>query len=124
MERIVAIKKLGKMLGKGFGYRVDPKGLRADERAAAAEEAKSLSAEYSAASEAEVARRLAILDADAEYQRLKAETRRLKKAKDQAWAKSYHFKFTAGISNGMFFHVRAQGDSWEEVIAKLEKKSA
>jgi hypothetical protein len=119
MERAVAIKKLGKLLGKSLGYRVDPRGLNAEDRDAAAREARALSAEYKFAEEAEVARRKAILDGDAEYQRLRAEAKRLRDAKDTAWSKSHHFKFTVGTSNGLFFHVRAQGDSWEEVIETL-----
>jgi len=124
MERVVAIKKLGKMLGKSLGYRVDPRAPTSEERDRAREEAKTLNAEFKAAEEAEVARRSAILDADAEYQRLKAETKRLRKAKDEAWSKSMHFKITVGTSNGMFFHVKAQGDTWENVIEKLGTKAA
>lgn len=124
MERVVAIKKLGKMLGKSLGYRVDPTAPRADERDQAREEAKTLNAAFNAAAEAEAERQKAILGADAEYQRLKAETKRLREAKDRAWSKSHHYKFTVGTSNGMFFHVRAQGDSWEEVINKLNTKAA
>ena len=33
----------------------------------------------------------------------------------------HHYRFTVGTSNGMFFHIRAQGDSWEEVIEKVTK---
>jgi len=32
MERTIAIKKLGKMLGKSFGYRVDPRAPSREER--------------------------------------------------------------------------------------------
>lgn len=124
MERSVAIKKLGKMLGKSLGYRVDPRAPTAEERAMAQEEARVLRAEFKAAEEAREARLKVILSADAEYQKLKAETKRLKEAKDAAWGKSYHYKFTIGTSNGMFFSVKAQGDSWEEVIEMLSKKAA
>lgn len=119
MERVVAIKKLGKMLGKNLGYRVDPKAPTAEERAAATAEAKALSAEYKAAEEAREARLSAVLAADAEYQQLKAETKRLRDAKDRAWSISRHFKITVGTTNSMFFHVRAEGDAWEEVIEKV-----
>lgn len=33
---------------------------------------------------------------------------------------SRHYKFTVGTSNGMFFLVKAEGDSWEQVIDKLQ----
>lgn len=124
MERIVAIKKLGKMLGKSLGYRVDPRGLSSEEREAATAEAKTLNAEFKLAEEAEAARRKAILEGDGEYQRLRAETKRLREAKDRAWSRSRHFKFTVGTSSGIFFHVKAQGDSWEDVIEKLDTKAA
>src|SRR5215831_4155859 len=78
MERIVAIKKLGKMLGKGFGYRVDPKAPTADERAEARERAKTLNEEFNAAGKAEAARKDALLNGDAEFQRLRAEVLRLR----------------------------------------------
>lgn len=119
MERVVAIKKLGKMLGKSLGYRLDPRAPTPEERDQATAEAKTLSAEYKTAEEAEAERRRVILEGDAEYQRLRAETKRLRDAKDKAWSKSRHYKITVGTSNSMFFHVRAEGDSWEEVIEKL-----
>lgn len=119
MERVVAIKKLGKMLGKSLGYRIDPRAPTPEERDQATVEAKTLSAEYKVADEAVEARLSAILNADAEYQRLKAERKRLRDAKDEAWSKSRHYKITVGTTSSMFFHVRAEGDSWEEVIEKV-----
>ena len=119
MERAVAIKKLGKMLGKSFGYRVDPKAPSSEERDQATTEARSLSAEFKTAEEAEAARRRALLEGDTEYQRLRAETKRLRDAKDGAWSKSRHYKITVGTTSSIFFHVRAEGDSWEEVIEKV-----
>lgn len=120
MERVIAIKKLGKMLGKSFGYRIDPRAPTPEDRAEATAEAKTLSAEYKMADEAVEARLNAILTADAEYQRLKAERKRLRDAKDKAWSKSRHFKITVGTTSSMFFHVRAEGDSWEDVIDKVD----
>jgi hypothetical protein len=35
-----------------------------------------------------------------------------------------HYKITVGVSNSMFFHIKAEGDSWEEVINQLTKKDA
>lgn len=124
MERAAAVKKLGKILGKSLGFRVDPSAPTSDERELARAEAKALSARLSAAAKAEIERRDAILAGDAEYQRLKAETSLLRNAKDKAWSKSHHYKFTVGKYNGMFFHIKAQGDSWEDVIDQLSKKDA
>jgi predicted ribosome quality control (RQC) complex YloA/Tae2 family protein len=122
MERAVAIKKLGKLLGKSLGYQVRADAPTAEERAQATEEAKALNAEYKVAEEAEAARRRAILEGDAEYQRLRAETKRLRDAKDMAWSVSRRFKITVGRSNSMFFSVEAEGDSWEDVIEQIERK--
>jgi hypothetical protein len=33
---------------------------------------------------------------------------------------SNHYRFTVGIDKGLFFVVKAQGDSWEEVIEKVQ----
>lgn len=120
MERAIAIKKLGKMLGKSLGYRVDPRAPTIEERAQATEAAKALSAAFKEAEAAETARLNAILEADVEYQELKAKRMSLREAKDRAWSKSRHFKITVGTTSSMFFHVRAEGDSWEEVIDKLD----
>lgn len=123
MERSVAIKKLSKMLGKSLGYRVDPKGLVSEEREAAIAKAKELNEAFKLAEAAEAARRQAILDADAEYQRLSAWTKSLRDAKAEARSKSNHFKVTVGHTTTFgFFHIDAQGDSWEDVIGQLERK--
>ena len=37
---------------------------------------------------------------------------------------AYHYRFTAGVMNSAFFVIKAQGDSWEEVIAKIQKDGA
>lgn len=124
MERAVAIKKLGALLGKKLGYRVDNKAPSPDERA----EAKAI---LPAANEARRLiekelneRRRAILAADQEYQRLLAEHEAAKKHADQLASLLHHFKITVGVTNSMFFHIRAQGDSWEEVIQKVSTPRA
>ena len=42
MERVVAIKRLGKLLGKDFGYRADSRAPTAEERDRAREEGKQV----------------------------------------------------------------------------------
>jgi len=120
MERAVAIKKLGKLLGKSLGYRVDSRAPKPDERIAAKAALPAAIDEMKAVKEKRDARCRAILAADAEYQTLliasNVATERVKRLSGM----SSHYKFTAGVSSEMFFHVKAQGDSWEEVIAKLE----
>lgn len=119
MERTVAIKKLGKLLGKSLGYRVDPKAPTADEREEAKRMLPALTEARREAEKAMADRRAALLAADAQYQELTATWKEARQRAERALSLMHHFRFTVGNSNGMFFHVKAQGDSWEEVIAKL-----
>ena len=120
MERIVAIKKLSKLLGKGFGYRVNDKAPTAEERAEAQAATAAAVTERNKLKEQRDARYRAILAADAEYQSLHASHAAASKAVDRLFSITRHFKITVGNSNSMFFHVKAEGDSWEDVIAKVE----
>lgn len=120
MERAVAIKKLAAILGKSLGYRVDPKAPTREEREGAQAQLTGAIAERKAASEQVAARCAAILRGDAEYQRLKAEYEQHKTRCDRLFSTANHYKITVGTSSSLFFHIRAQGDSWEDVIAKLK----
>jgi hypothetical protein len=122
MERQIAIKKLTKLLGKNLGYRVDPKAPDQDDRDEARANLKIVGATRDELREAVRQRCNALLAADAEYQRLKVEFEKARETSDVLAATLSHYRFTAGIigSHG-FFVIKAQGDSWEEVIAKLEK---
>lgn len=124
MERSEAIKRLGKILGKSLGYRVDMKAPDQDERNEARVKLPDATAKRKALSEQVETRRAAILQADAEYQQLKAAHADAKKYCDELFAITCHYKFTVGTSNSLFFTVRAQGDSWEQVIDKLTEKQA
>jgi hypothetical protein len=125
MERTVAIKKLGNILGKGFGYRVDPKAPDQEERDAARIELKAANAEREDIKSKLEARRKAILEADAEFQSLQAAYTAARQHADKLMSRSYHYKITVGNTvGGMFFSVKAQGDSWEDVIGKLTEKQA
>jgi len=122
MERAVAIKELGKILGKSLGYRVDPKAPDQDRRNEARAKMPDATAKRKALSERMEARRIEVLKADVEYQQLKAAHAEAKKCCDELFGITCHYRFTVGTSNGMFFMVRAQGDSWDEVISKLTVK--
>lgn len=124
MERSVAIKKLGKILGKSLGYRVDPKAPDQDDRDDARAKLRETTPKREALSKQMDARRVEVLQADAEYQRLKAEHAEAKKNCDDLFSITHHYRFTVGTSNGMFFLVKAQGDSWDDVIEKLTEKQA
>lgn len=122
MERAVAIKKLSKLLGKQLGYRVNSKAAPREEREAAKLELAQARQEQIALREQRDARYKAILAADAEYQALVEAHRIARKRQDDLMSIVHTPKITVGTSHDMFFHVKAEGDSWEEVIAKLEGK--
>lgn len=119
MERTVALKKLEKLLGKKMAWRINPRAPTPEEREAAKLALPAARAKREAAEAEKNARYRAILDGDAEYQRLVIAHRESRKESEAiAGAISYR-KITVGRTEGMFFMVRAEGDSWEEVIAKL-----
>lgn len=126
MERAVALKKLGKILGKSLGYRVDLKAPDQDERDEAMATLREEGPKRDAISKQMEERRLALLQADPEYQRLKAAHAEVKKRCDDLLSISCRYRFTVGTTTTLFFTVKAQGDSWEQVIAKLttEKQAA
>jgi hypothetical protein len=121
MERAVAIKTLSKILGKSLGWRVDPKAPSEEDRIEARAKLKIVGAERDALNKQKQTRMQEILDADAEYQRLKLAAAEAKTRSDDLLAIICRYRFTVGTSNRMFFLVKAQGDSWEEVIAKLKQ---
>jgi nucleotidyltransferase/DNA polymerase involved in DNA repair len=126
MERAVAIKKLGKLLGKKLGYRVNDKAPTQDEREVAKAAIPAAVEERDATKAKRDERYKSILEADAEYQGLLVAHRTARERVDKLFSITRHYKFTVGTCNGMFFHVQAEGDSWEEIIGKLttEKHAA
>ena len=119
MERSVAIKKLGQLLGKKLGYRVNAKAPTKEEREAAQAELTRSIPLRNKLKEQRDARHEQILAGDAEYQRLKAEYKAERDRLEELFGVTRHYKITVGTSEGMFFLHKAEGDSWEEVIAKL-----
>jgi hypothetical protein len=119
MERAVALKKLRKIIGNSLGYRVDDKAPSAEAREAARLRIPGLVATRKAAEAALSARLAALLAADDEYQRLAKERDVAREHSAAAFATANRYKITVGSSGALFFTVKAQGDSWEDVIAKL-----
>lgn len=124
MERTVALKRLEKLLGKKLGYRIDPKAPTSEERQAARTALHEAIAERNKIKEQRDARYKAILAADGEYQALFAAAKAASERADKLSSATRHFKITVGTSEGMFFVVKAEGDSWEDVIDKLSAKVA
>lgn len=126
MERGQALKVLQKLIGPNFGYQIDPRAASPDEREAAKAAMPEAIAERNRVSEQMKKRYQAILAADAEYQSLRAQSKEAGDRVNKLNGVVYHRKITVGTTNQLFFHVKADGDSWEEVIAKVkaEKKAA
>ena len=122
MERAAAISKLGKILGKKLGYRVDPKAPTREEREAARTELPTAIAERKVLAEKKEARCKVLLEADAEYQALTAAYDKAREHTNKLSAITRHYKITVGVSDSMFFLIKAEGDSWEEVVDKLTAK--
>jgi len=106
------------MLGKGFGYRVNTKAPTSEQREQAAAELVDARAERDKLKAARDARYSAILKADEEYQTLHAKAKAASDRCEHLSGLTRWYKITVGKSNGIFFHVMAEGDSWEEVIPK------
>jgi len=121
MNQSQALAKLKKVLGPKMRYRVDPKAPDLKER-------KSIHAAYEAASEAERVARdacTARLDHlkkwDAKYQKLLAAFKAAEHHKDSL-PSAHSFRVTVGLDQTLFFSVKAQGDTWDEVVSQLCKQ--
>lgn len=122
MERTVALKKLQGLLGKKMGWRINPKAPSSEDRQAAREAMTPAIAERNTLKEQCDARHRALLEGDAEYQRLNAARKAASENVERLSSVTRHFKITVGTSEGMFFMVKAEGDSWEEVLGKITAK--
>jgi GNAT superfamily N-acetyltransferase len=120
MDRTTAIKALTRILGKSLGYRVDPKAPSEEQRAEAKMALMPAIEARNKLREEKEARLQAILAADPEYQRLKIATKAASEEVDRLASITRHYKMTVGTTNGLFFTIKAEGDSWEQVIAKLK----
>ena len=124
MERTVALKKLGKLLGNKLGYRIKAKAPTPEERAGAKAALAPARAERDRLKEQRDTRHREILAADAEYQRLQSEARAAVERVEKLSGTSSHYKITVGLDLGWAFEVKAEGDSWEDVIDKLSARTS
>jgi chromosome segregation ATPase len=126
MDKHVAIKKVHQILGKGFGYRENPKAGTKDDREKAKAELKGANAERDRLRAALEAKKQTILSADAEYQKALATYREARKRVEALSSKSHSYRVTVGNTHSAggfgFFSVMAEGDNWEEVLEKVTKK--
>jgi hypothetical protein len=127
MTREQALKKLRKLLGKNAAFTVHERISSPEARARALESRRFLSGRKVELSERLEARRKALLDGDPEYQSLLAELRPVREQIEKQTGEAFYYKFVAGtvsrlIPSMPIFHIEASGDTWEDVIAKIEAK--
>lgn len=124
MERAAALKKLTKMFGKKLGYRINAKAPSREEREVARAECLVACKTRDDLLKRMKARADALMDSDAEYQALKAECKIAQEDADRLGAISRRVKIEVMTNEGLFWHHRADGDSWEEIFEKLAKRAA
>jgi hypothetical protein len=125
MERSTALRRLRKILGKDFGYQVNtssiPRDLREDEKPefeAAVKRRERAQAELTRMRTEHMTK----LEATAEYKAAQEELRQCREKASELGGRQMMRRFTVGTANRLFFHVDAQGDTWEEVFAELQRK--
>jgi len=60
----------------------------------------------------------------AELKAWEARGRAWRQARSEAAAYCRFFRYAVGVSSGMFFEVKGEGDTWEQAFAAAEKRSA
>lgn len=122
MERTVAIRKLTKLLGKNLYWRVRNNAPTREEREAAQAALPAARAERQALKEKREAKCLELLN-DPEYRQLVAADNAAYERYEKLRSLSWSYKIAVGHNVGLGFHIKAEGDSWEEVIDKLQQKN-
>jgi|SoiMethySBSTD1v2_1073268.scaffolds.fasta_scaffold1150281_2 hypothetical protein len=122
MERAVAHKQITKILGKKWGWHMNKGAPGAEKRQEAYLLFKKVSDRREEFGKAMQARSAELLAADPEYQRLLAGYSLARKEAEHLSGLSRHYKITVGRDEGLFFHIKAEGDSWEEIIKKLKER--
>jgi hypothetical protein len=125
MTRDEATRKIKKLLGPKALLEARGEISAPDKRERAREAARFLKARTVELDAKIAARQKELLDVP-DYQAMLAERKTLRKDANDLLGDQLHYKFQAGTLGGFtgfpIFHVEAQGDTWEEVIAKLEEK--
>lgn len=123
MNQTQAINKLRKSLGDKLAWRIDKGAPDADEREAFHAEWKAAKEAADQAAKALQARMDELLS-DPLYRELKAKAKQAQTAAETASYKSRQYRITVGLDQGYCFSVRAEGDNWADVVAKVEAKAA
>jgi hypothetical protein len=124
LTREQAIRKLKAIIGPRAMWRVSEGISSPEKRQRYHARTSTAEADRKAASAAMSARAAEVCAADAEYQRLKASYDEARKAASETRYRDDEsgYKFTVGKDAVYAFVVEAQGDTWEEVISKLEQQ--
>lgn len=122
MNRKQALAKLRPILGSKMGYREDYKAAIGEEREQLLAANIARQQRKQAAKAALDARRVAVLAADPEYRALSDEYAALS-AECEAAPSAYARRITVGVMSSLFFSVRAEGDTWAEVVEKVTSKT-
>lgn len=121
MNKAQALAKLKPVLGAKLGYRIDDTAPDAEERERRRTAYREAHIAAQAAREASKARLKVLLAGDAEYQALSAAAGKAEAYKESLPA-SHHYRITVGRSESYFFSVKAQGDTWDDVVSQLCKQ--
>lgn len=125
MTRAQAFTKIKRILGPNAHVDVGNEITSPEKRQAAHDAAESFRQQRTELDARITSLQKVLLD-HPEYKALQAQRTALRKQFEQVNWQQSRYKFQAGIVSdlGPFnaFHVRASGDTWEEVIAKLEKE--
>lgn len=119
MDVKTAQAKLRKLLGPNATWRDNGKITSPELRAEQRMKASALKAEYDELHERRNALMRKLLD-NPEYQALVDATKRTRELMERAQYGEDRYRLTVGRNAGIGLMVRAQGDNWADVIAKLE----
>ncbi len=122
MNQKQAIARLTKRLGRKLAWRVNKNALRADERDEEREASRALRAEAQELKAALEARCAELLK-DPQYVALRERYKEADDAANRALSRSMSKAITVGKIELGFFLVAAEGDTWEEVVQKVESSS-
>lgn len=116
-----AHKKLVKLIGPRFAYKTRKNALTGENRERAKRVLQDLN-EQTELAKAELDARRQELLRDPEYVEIRERLQSLRVQTTRAAARAHTTPITVGRSDGMFFYVEASGDTWAEVVAKVEEK--
>jgi hypothetical protein len=121
-----AVARLKKLLGPRVVWQENERALSAEKREAAHVLACDLREQERAVKAEAVARREALLS-DPTYRALCAKQDALRKQADVASSEARQKPITVGTMSGTsgfsLFHIKADGDTWDEIVAAVESQS-